>query len=565
VSTSSTKSGSGNKGRRQNVESVGIGVSPSEDSASEGDIPKLAWRIGVVVTFLIAAVLRIYDLALVPMHHDEGVNGNFLVRLVREGYYQYDPANYHGPTIYYFTAAIPWTIKLLFGKAASETYGLNTVTIRLVPVAFGLATIWLIFLLRRQLGSVATLSAGLLLALSPGAIYLSRYYIHETLFVFFTLGIVVGVLRFYDQRNGLYLVLAIGSAAFLFATKETAMISVAVLIIALVCTFAYRRLMKMTDPGVDTRKTKNRKVTPTGYKAFINDFGGSTALAIWVGASVLVFIAINFLFYSSFLTNYPKGIYDAISTFNFWSKTGKEAHVHSAITYVSWLSKQELPLLLLGSFGGLLVVLKPKNALALFAGLWAFGLIAAYTLIPYKTPWLILNFIVPLALIAGYAIEWLYDLDRSKLGIPLAVLGLAACFSAYKAINLNFINYDNDNNSYVYVYAHTTRGLLKMVNEIDKIARETGEGTQIGISILSPDYWPLPWYFRNYTRVGYFGQMAPSTETLIIANTNQKAEIEANFGEVYRQVPSGDADGSFDLRPGVRLLLYERRDRVKQF
>jgi hypothetical protein len=39
---------------------------------------------------------------------------------------------------------------------------------------------------------------------------------------------------------------------------------------------------------------------------------------------------------------------------------------------------------------------KPKNSFALFCALWAFGLIAAYSLIPYKTPWLVLNFVVPL-------------------------------------------------------------------------------------------------------------------------------------------------------------------------
>src|SRR6185503_5900560 len=191
--------------------------------AAEPDIPEKAWRIGVIAIFVIAAFLRLYDLNLVPLHHDEGVNGNFLVRLVREGAYTYDPANYHGPTLYYFSAIIPWFTKALFGNTARDNYGLTTFTIRLVPVVFGLATIWLIFLLRRRLGTVATLTAGLMLAVSPGAVYLSRYFIHETLFVFFTLGIVVAVVRFYDERNSAYLIPAAASAALLFATKETAM------------------------------------------------------------------------------------------------------------------------------------------------------------------------------------------------------------------------------------------------------------------------------------------------------------------------------------------------------
>ena len=112
------------------------------------------------------------------------------MRLVREGAYTYDPANYHGPTLYYFSAIIPWITKVLFGNAARDNYGLTTFTIRLVPWPSVWQRSCSCFCCRR-LGTVATLAAGLMLAVSPGAVYLSRYFIHETLFVFFTLGIVV--------------------------------------------------------------------------------------------------------------------------------------------------------------------------------------------------------------------------------------------------------------------------------------------------------------------------------------------------------------------------------------
>ncbi len=52
--------------------------------------------------------------------------------------------------------------------------------------------------------------------------------------------------------------------------------------------------------------------------------------------------------------------------------------------------------------------------------------------------------------------------------------------------------------------------------------------------------------------------MAASTEPIIIANENQKPEIDANFGELYQQVPSKATGGSFELRPGVKLVLYRR-------
>src|SRR5689334_18428307 len=186
-------------------------------AATVNEVPERVWHIGVIAIFLIAAVLRLYDLTLVPLHHDEGVNGNFLVRLVREGAYQYDPENYHGPTLYYFASLIPWTLKLLFGSSVRDTYGLTTFNIRLVTVLFGLGTIGLVFMLRRRLGTVATLAAGLMLAVSPGAVYLSRYFIHESLFVFFTLGIVVAGVKLYDDRNPSQLILAGAAAALLFA------------------------------------------------------------------------------------------------------------------------------------------------------------------------------------------------------------------------------------------------------------------------------------------------------------------------------------------------------------
>src|SRR5262249_31967765 len=149
----------------------------------------------------------------VPLHHDEGVNGNFLVTLVREGNYVYNPENYHGPTLYYFAAVIPWVVRFFGGKVAGDAYGLTTFNIRLVTVVFGIGTIWLALTLRKRLGTIGALSAAGLIAISPGAIYLSRYFIHECLFVFFTLGIVVAALKFYDTGRGAYLILASTSAA----------------------------------------------------------------------------------------------------------------------------------------------------------------------------------------------------------------------------------------------------------------------------------------------------------------------------------------------------------------
>ena len=562
ANTASTRSGKKKfrKERKFAAEQKAPAVAPPSAPVVPSDIPERVWQISVIVILLIAAVLRFYDLNLVPLHHDEGVNGNFLVRLVRDGAYKYDPENYHGPTLYYFSALFPWVTRLLFGNAARDHYGLTTVTIRFIPAAFGMGTIGLVFLLRRRLGTIATLSAALLLAVSPGAVYLSRYFIHEMQFAFFTLGIVVAGLRFYDTRNPTWLVLASASAALLFATKETAFISVGVLLIAFGLTHVYRRLFPKAMVQPTGKSRRHGATRESAFRRFLNEFG-TTNLAISATIAIAVFLFLNILFYSSFFRN-SQGIYDALKTFTIWSKTSSTAHADKSwFQYLFWLGTQEGPLLFLGTIGAVSVILKPKNSLALFSALWAFGLIAAYSLIKYKTPWLALNFIPPLALIAGYVIQQIWEFERPQIRLLAMVLVIAVGVGMFQTIDLNFINYDNDDKYYVYVYAHTRRGTLDLVRTIEQLAKER-DGDQTGITIVSPDYWPLPWYLRDFRRTAYFGDMAPSTEPLIIAKDSQKATMEANFGELYRQVPSHDPSGSFELRPGVRLLLYVRRNRL---
>lgn len=600
MGTASTKSNKQQSNRGKAPAAGGKNVAKSPAAPVEVVMSNRTWLIAMVVILLVAAVLRLYDLNLVPLHHDEGVNGNFLVRLVREGYYHYDPGNYHGPTIYYFAAIIAWVLKPFTGP----TGNLSTVGVRLVTAVFGLATVGLVFTLRRNLGTIATLGAACLLAISPGAVYLSRYFIHETLFVFFTLGIVVALLKHYENPNPVYLILAAISAALLFATKETAMISVGVLVIALGVTVVYLALWKAVGGAPEKSKGGAGSVRGRDYRNFIEKAGGPTWLTIWIFVALVAFIIVYVLFYSSFFTNYPQGVNDSLKTFEIWSRTGKEAHKHPASTYIWWLLQQESPLLVLGAMGAILSLLKPAKSFALFSALWAFGLIAAYSLIAYKTPWLALNFIVPLALVSGVVFEWLYEelakweISKRERWFALAgvllfaigpLAGLARIFDeiaysvsansfkgfasmdihwktfipGHQTIDLNFINYDNDNRYYVYVYAHTRREILKLVDEINKIAERTHQGSETGITIVSPDYWPLPWYLRDYKRVGYHGRMTPSNEPIIIAKQEQAAEVQATFGDRYQLVQSGfNTAGSFRLRPGVDLLLYTRRELV---
>lgn len=516
------------------------------------------WQIASVVVLLVAALVRLYALELNPLHHDEGVNGFFLLRLINQGVYHYDPANYHGPTLYYFALLAAKLFKLAGA-------GLSTYAIRIVPVAFGVATVWLILSLRRRLGAMGALTGAALVALSPGAVYMSRYFIHESLFVFFTLGIIVASLRFYESANPVYLMLASISAALLFATKETAMISAGVLLIALAMTALYMRLRKTarnehqpTKRGQQKKKKRAMGAETDGSGDALARFGGQLGIIAMALVALALFVVVYILFYSSFFTN-AGGISDSLKTFKIWARTGNKEHVHEWYTYLRWLWLEEGPLVVLGAAGIAVALWRARNALAVFTALWATGIVAAYSLIPYKTPWLALNFIVPLAIIGGYGVGLLYrwaadDLRQSSLALVLAAVALSVC--GYQMSQLNFRHYDDD--AYIYPYAHTVRGILPLVDRINRFATIAGTGKLTAIHCASPDYWPLPWYLREYTRVGYAGRVIVADEPLVIGSESQEFELESVLGDRYRRIDY------YPLRPGVTLVLYARNDLIER-
>lgn len=518
-------------------------------------INERAWRISAAAILLVGAFLRLFNLALVPFHHDEGVNGNFLVTLVRDGKYFYDPQNYHGPTLYYFSAIIPWVVRFFGGKAAGDAYGLTTFNVRFVTAAFGVGTILLALMLRKRLGSIGALTAAGLIAISPGAIYLSRYFIHESLFVFFTLGIVVAALKYYDTGNGAYMILAAISTALMFATKETWIMNGPVLLIALVSTTLYFWLRDL----LSSRRQAGRSAFSGWFETIIQRMGGPIPIATIVLVAIAVFIIVNVLFYSSFFTNYPKGVRDALKTLNLWRQRTHE-HEHPWYQYIYWMIWEEGVVVLLSSLGALIALWRANNRLALFLALWSFGLLAAYSLVGYKTPWISLNFIVPMALTSGYtaqvAYEKLREYNQTLFLVLPAVLIVALC--GYQLYQLNFVHYDDD--QLPYVYAHTKRQMLTMLDQIERVAQKNGTGTDTGIAIVSPDYWPLPWYFRDYKRVGYYQQIVPTNEAIIIGSMAQEDQLKATYGDRYDVLSSGEDEGAYPLRPGVDLLLYVRRD-----
>src|SRR6476620_3992942 len=60
----------------------------------------------------LAAFLRFFLLGIKPPHFDEGINGWFVDQVVKNGFYKYDPTNYHGPVHFY----VLLLFECLFGR-----------------------------------------------------------------------------------------------------------------------------------------------------------------------------------------------------------------------------------------------------------------------------------------------------------------------------------------------------------------------------------------------------------------------------------------------------------------
>ena len=111
------------------------GASPAAAPAFS-PFERRAW-IGLVA---LSALLRLVQLGTHAFHHDESIHAFAAIRLLKEGFYKYDPV-YHGPVQYFAVTAVfavssvvGKVVGLLTGFAAAKTWdGTSDFTARLAP------------------------------------------------------------------------------------------------------------------------------------------------------------------------------------------------------------------------------------------------------------------------------------------------------------------------------------------------------------------------------------------------------------------------------------------------
>ena len=307
---------------------------------------------------------------------------------------------------------------------------------------------------------------------------------------------------------------------------------------------------------LDLRNPSDTEFTepPVSLRRFRESFDGNRDMILMIAGAVILFSYIFVLLFSSFFT-YKEGISKAFEAYAIWTKTGNTEHAQNgAWAYLKWGMKVESTILIGSVIGSLIALLRGRNRFAMFTALWAIGVTIAYQIIPYKTPWLALSYILPMCLIAGYGLGEMISSKNLRLNIAAyAMIVIGTVVLGYQTYYLNFVRYDDD--QMPYVYAHTRRGFLDMIKQIEHYSDKSGKGKDTVIDVVSPDYWPMTWYTVNYNHVGYHGHLVDTQAEMIVCKKKDQdtAAIEKYSGN-YRYV------GMYPLRPGVDLNLLVRKD-----
>lgn len=490
------------------------------------------WPWDLIVIMALAVVLRLVMLDLKAPHFDEGVNGWFADQLRETGTFRYRPDNFHGPWHFY-------TVFL-----SQELLGRNLWALRLPVVLASLLTVPVFFLFGRWFGRPAARWAAAAFAVSPAAVFYGRYSIHEPWFVLFTMVFTWGVIALWRDRDRAGLWAAVLGLTGMILNKETYTVHAGSLALAGLVYWLWGRFspVRPDEPRATAR--------------------GWTAADAWCAGGVATFLLV-FFYSGNFL--HPQGLAGPIQAIMLWTQTGVEGRGHEKEAYdllpfvnyywLALLARYEWPAL-----AGLLWSARyawPAPAVPRLLAILGAGVLLAYSLVPYKTPWCLIAILWPWFLFFGAAIASAGRWWVRAIGLVLLAVSLAM------TLRLNFKEYENDAEPYVYV--QTFRAIDKLTGPLLALASADPRFLHTPGAFYLESYYPLPWTLGDFTRLGYhgLGPDDPLPDPLPAADFHV---IEAARAEELRGLlGDGFTEVRFELRSGVgECVVFFRRELLER-
>ena len=460
----------------------------------------------------LGAFFRLLLLGIKPPHFDEGINGWFVDQMTKNGFYRYDPTNYHGPLHFY----------VLF--VAQTLLGRNLWAIRLPVVLLSIFSVHLTLKFEPFVGRNVSRLAALAMAVSPGFVFYGRYAIHEVWLLVFSMLFMLGLLGLWRKGSVNYLWCVGMGLTGMILTKETYIIHVGCALIAAFVTWISHKITRIPDA---------QRVRQTWT---------SVDLAFVVGTGV----ALILFFYSGAFMNWP-GVTGLFKTFEAWFQTGNKGNGHEKNAYnliwdnKSWVNYYWLALLAryeLAALIGLILCAACqffKNLALRYLAIYSVGTLIAYSLIAYKTPWCIISFSWPFLFLFGGVL--LLVPARFIRSVYIGI-GVVLCVSLGLCIRLNYFHFTTDTEPYVYVQSY--KDVWKLTRPLLRLAKSDPTNYQLVGHLIRGSTYPLPWMLGDFTRVGYYesGNMPDKVDGDFLLVQQDKIEaVEAKLHESYYTEP----------------------------
>jgi uncharacterized protein (TIGR03663 family) len=473
--------------------------------------PASSLLFGVVfegIILLLAGVLRLWMLDLKPAHFDEGINGWFIDQMRANGFYRYDPENYHGPLYFY----------ILF--VSLSLLGRNLWALRLPAVLASMASVWVALRFDRYFGALAARWGALALALSPAAVFYGRYAIHESWLVLSLMITLWGILGLWKEGTKQGLSAFLTGVTLMLLLKETSVIHLGCFLCALGVLVCWRRLVPASP------------LLPLAERRWSNrDLLWGVALSL---------LAVIFFFSGTFFNWH--GVADFFAAYAKWFKTGtgdgghvKEEYQIGFLNYfwLALMARYEWPSLL-GLFYAVRLawpVALPSALMMRYLAIYGVGALVAYSIVPYKTPWCIISILWPFSLLFGCAVQELWWKPFFRVIVTIIAV-VALLGSLLITLRLNFRHFTDPKEPYVYV--QTMPEISRVTEPVLAAANSDHRNFAMGGQIILDSYYPLPWIFGDFTQIGYYDKLPETLNgDFIVTLTSRQKQVENLLREPY--------------------------------
>ena len=528
---------------------------------------------------LLAAIVRVAFLDIKPPHFDEGINGWFCDQMAKTGFYAYDPTNYHGPLHFY----------VLF--VSLQLFGRSLWALRLPVVLASLLTMFWIFLFRPFLGRTVCYLAALGMAISPGFIFYDRYSIHESWLVLFLIVTFWGILGISTSREPRYFWGFILGLTGMILTKETYIIHLAAFAAAGCLVLVLRQLTpegRSWQPGVASPRGASKGVANPGVASkapTVQDrLQRRTRLPVrHIIGAILVGVTLIIFFYSGNF-RYWRGLEGLYQTFLPWTKTAVDAAGHGKPDFdlfplvppfvahvpalgalanfkLNWYWIRLLLDYEWFALAGLLFSFRfflGGNPALRFLAIYGLGVLLAYSIVPYKTPWCIISIAWPFLFLGAALLEFIAK-QLNRLVAVLVALPLFA-HAAWKSYDLNLVRFDNAKERYVYV--QTFREYRNFVGRIlEKGAKNPESKTKLSGLVLLSSYFPIPWDLGEFPNIGYYNADSAWPQKLdadfIVVEEDKADKLEKGLKDRYFTKDFRLRDGMDESRAYFRYETFK--------